>query len=207
MKQKLLILACILLSMTALSQIRSFGPKLGVGISKFYGADEYKKLDPKGGFVAGGFLEYGLTQRISLQSEILYSMQGAMVNNNYAIGDIEFEGDNTYYNLNYLNIPVLAGYRLNYEFTVYAGPQFGYLLSAEKEVNGYTQDIMNDYHQFELSGVLGVNYDINNGFIGDIRFNYGFTNVLEKHIDDEEMNVVNGVFQLMIGYKIGDNRY
>ena len=56
--------------------------------------------------------EIPIANRFSFQPELLYSGQGSSVN------------------LNYLNIPLMAKYNLTKEFSLEAGPQIGFLLSA-----------------------------------------------------------------------------
>ena len=57
------------------------GVKLGMNISSLNGNED--NLDPKDGWVLGATAEVALTDKFSLQPELLYSQQGAKSRGNF----------------------------------------------------------------------------------------------------------------------------
>ncbi len=104
----------------------------------------------------GAFINYKFNPEFSLEAELLFSGQGGQRNGMQAISSDNLSGfplppnTNLYANfnnetiLNYLEIPILAGYTFNggnkgmAEY-IDAGPYVGILLNAETKTSGYSQ--------------------------------------------------------------------
>ena len=82
--------------------------------------------------------------------------------------------------LNYLQIPVLADIYIFHRFFLSVGPEFSYMTSA-KAVSDYqghnqTDDIYSIYNKkFELSGFIGINCMITNVIGIGLGYNHGLT--------------------------------
>ena len=83
--------------------------------------------------------------------------------------------------LNYIQIPILANFKIHKRTSLSIGPEIGYLINArikEKGISNPSEDISHsytDYQRFwlELTGLIGLNYEIfDNTEIG-IRYNHG----------------------------------
>ena len=85
-------------------------------------------------------------------------------------------------NLGYINLPILAKYKSE-GFSVFAGPQVSYLLSAKSKSSqdNQTVDDKDEYKPVEVSGVLGVGYTLSNGFGVDARYQLGLTNLIKDN--------------------------
>jgi hypothetical protein len=119
MKHFILAIALLLLASQAHAQ---FGIKGGVNqavLSGRVGEDATYKTY----FHAGIFYELKLIGPLSIQPEALYSLQGS-----------QLKGNSTDYKtqLNYVQVPILLKATLG-PIYVEAGPQFGYLVSANEE--------------------------------------------------------------------------
>ncbi len=109
-------------------EIAAKGLKAGINLAKSSGVVNPKF---KTGFVGGGFLRYKLSKAFSVQPELLLSMKGYKIDEDFLAVDARFS---------YLELPVLAKLTLlNHvpgkpEF--YVGPALGYNLTNELESVG-----------------------------------------------------------------------
>ncbi len=104
-----------LLSIQSVAQI-SFGPKLGLNISKVYG-DEVDIAKNKIGFQAGGMLNAEVNDYFAIRPELLFNNVGTLFKDTYF---------NMKLNTNYLSLPVnfVGQYPINDKFKLqaFAGP-------------------------------------------------------------------------------------
>ncbi|GGB74524.1 hypothetical protein GCM10007424_13060 [Flavobacterium suaedae] len=158
-----------------------FGVKAGVNIADLGGdADTEGSLTS---FHVGGVAEFKLTETFSVQPELLYSMQGA----NVADGvDLE---------LNYLNVPIMAKYYLMEGLSIEAGPQVGFLLSADQEGEDAKDTVKSV--DFALNG--GVAYDLPIGVFFQARYSAGLSDI--NDIEGVDEKATNNVISLSVGYK------
>lgn len=101
-----------------------FGVKGGVNISSFTG-DDIGDVDARTSFNLGVFMELPISNRFSIQPEVLYSGQGFTVNQR-GQDNIFDTGQNTEYQLDYIQVPILAKIYLIKGLNVQVGPQFGF---------------------------------------------------------------------------------
>ena len=116
--KKLLLLSIITilgLSSSAIAQNMDFGLKTGLNISNFTGGDADRNNIFS--FHAGGFAEFKLNQKFSLQPEILYSRQGSEAKNTVKV------------KVDYLAIPLMTKYYLSKNISFEAGPQVSFLIN------------------------------------------------------------------------------
>jgi len=156
MKAKFYVLvAGILLAQAAFAQF-TVGIKGGTNITKVEGKafrDEFKY-----GYHLGGFAEIGLGGRLGIQPEVLFNQYQTRVDSSFK---------NVYQNatdfsnykdvkLNYLTIPILLNYKLGNILSLQAGPQFGILISQDKNLleNGKEAFKSGD---FSLTGGAQIN--------------------------------------------------
>lgn len=192
------------------AQELNFGAKAGVNFASI-GGDESDDYDGKTGYHLGLVAEYMLTERFALQPEILYSAQGAKGEESYS-----FEGEQGNYEvdlkLNYINIPLLAKYYVTEGFSLEAGPQIGFLLSAdydftetysfegETETFTGTEDIKDDMNSIDFSLAVGLGYKLEMGLFFNARYGIGLSNIHDLEDEDEDFSQNNQVLQLSVGY-------
>ena len=167
---------------TVNAQDVKLGAKIGMNVSSINGDPD--NLDSKTGWVLGATAEVSLTEKFSLQPELLYSQQGAKQRGSFI------------YDLNYISVPVMAKYYIAKGFSLEAGPQFSFLVKDEllSDTNNAASANTNA-ENFDLSANLGLGYQLDNGIFFQTRYNLGLTAI------SETPDVKNGVFQMSLGYQ------
>jgi hypothetical protein len=170
----------------------SFGVKAGLNVSSIYNIDE-DGVDSNSfiGFHVGFFGEFMVSDKFAIQPELLYSTQGV---------ELEFLGEKGDLKLDYINIPVLGKYYVSDAFSLEAGPQIGFLISAETNSGGVTEDVKDELKSTDVSLAFGANYDISKNFMIGARYNIGLTR-LQENLSPGEKDFKNSVFQISLGYK------
>jgi len=174
-----------------------FGLKAGINFAMIAG-DDSDNFDGKFGFHAGAVVEFPISETFSVQPELVYSSQGDKETS---------EGMDIKYNLDYLNLPIMAKYYFTEEFSVEAGPQIGFLLSGEVKGGGVSIDIKDVLKDIDFGIGFGLGYKLENGLNFSGRFNVGISNIVDnsgsilgEQIDFADSTNQNNVFQLSIGY-------
>lgn len=122
----------------------------------------------KPGFHVGGLAHIHLSPRWAVQPELVYSGQGGMQKD----GGVE-----TKWNLNYLNVPILAQYMFGDGFRIQAGPQLGFLTSAKMLRENNVINITNNYNTIDAGLTAGLSYIGYNGLGVDARWVFGLTDI------------------------------
>ncbi len=173
---KHLLFAVILFySIAAHSQILQFGLKGGYNISTFSGDGNPSSLS---GFHGGVFASIDLVV-IDLVPELVYSTQGAK------FGDQEFK-------LDYFNVPIMARLNLLKIFYVEAGPQFGFLVSA----NDGLDNVKDRYESTDFAVGIGAGVELFDSFDVSLRYNIGTTDVSKEGGDNK-----NNILQVGLSFK------
>ncbi|WP_312090921.1 porin family protein [Chryseobacterium sp.] len=190
------------------SKIR-LGVKAGVNFSNIYEKETGFNYGNKTGIHIGGLVQIPISNKLFLQPELLYSMQGS-------IATIPEESTELKMKMNYLTIPVIVKYNIFEKFNIEAGPQIGFLLSSNITANYKDEDAIFDdgltlndkeyKNKIDFSFGLGASYEINKNIFVGIRYNVGISNVYKKGMeiidDDGRYNTSrNGVLQISAGYK------
>src|SRR5690554_2287798 len=142
-------------------QVVKFGPKAGVNFANLSG-DDIEDSKMKTSFHVGAFAEIFFTDKFAIQPEVLFSAQGAE----------EKEGDGKW-NLDYINIPIMAKYYVIDGLAVEAGPYVGFNMNSELESEGVTMDVKDGTKSVDFGLGLGANYNLDNGFFIGARYNLG----------------------------------
>ncbi|MEO8532458.1 MAG: porin family protein [Flavobacterium sp.] len=191
MKKIVLSMVAIMAFGFANAQETRFGVKGGLNVSTLTGRyeDDTKSLI---GFHVGGFAEIKIIKRLAIQPEVLFSTQGAKFDG--------FGGDKYDSKLNYLNIPVLAKFFITEKFTVEAGPQIGFLLSAK--IDG--EDSKDYYKSADFGFNLGAGYNFTDDLSVGIRYTVGLSGVYDtdnEDVDDYIDSSKNSNLALSLAYK------
>lgn len=187
MKKTLII---VLLSVTgygayAQAQV-AIGLKAGVNLSKLNTDDADANTSNITAFHGGAFALFKLT-KIGIQPELLFSQQGSRVE--------DISGDLQDLKMSYMTIPVMVKFYLAGGFNLQAGPQFGFLNSAEFDGD----DIKSSFKNSDISANLGIAWDAPFGLVLDARYNIGLSDISD---DTNLGELKSGVFQFSLGYKI-----
>lgn len=176
----------------------SFGVKGGVNFATITG-DDFDSPDSRTSFHVGALAEFPVAEIFSVQVEALYSGQGfeSDIDGDLFGGDGKIE-----YQLDYINVPVLAKFYLIEGLSIEAGPQFSFKVNEEIDINPNGDDgdfplDDTDYEakDFEFGIAAGLTFQTDMGLFATGRYNLGVTDIIE------DSDARNSVFQIGIGYK------
>lgn len=149
------------------------------------------------GFHGGVLVNLPLTDRWSLQPELLYSQKGT-----------KEENSSTRIRVNYVDLPVLlrvapgpGGLFLE------GGPQLGYQAGSEASIDTrkplarVTSDFAGSYPPFDVGYAAGVGYELPSGLGIGLRYNGGLRHVLQGATADDTAR--NSAFQLYLSALVG----
>jgi len=198
MKKIMLTAAAVLAFAFSNAQETKFGVKAGLNLANLTG--DYDGASSLIGFHVGGFAEIKLTDKFAIQPELLYSAQGAKIEQTFFDESFEFDTK-----LNYLNIPVLAKYYITEGFSVEAGPQVGFLLSAKED----GEDAKDYYKSVDFGFNVGAGYNFTENLSVGLRYTIGLSSIADvpdseegfEDFDVSDIDVKNSVFALSVGYK------
>jgi len=204
--KKLLLVAAFAVFTINFSQAQEvrIGAKAGVNFASVSG-DETDRVDGRTSFHVGGLVEIPISEVFSVQPELLYSSQGAK--SEIIINATTFESK---LKLDYINIPILAKFYVADGFSLEAGPQIGFLVSADQE-NEVTEgdndnleiegegDVSDFYSGIDLGIGAGVAYRLINGVFFSARYVLGLSNINDFDGSDD-FKQQNNVIQLSVGY-------
>jgi hypothetical protein len=173
------------------SKAISFGVKGGVNFASINGGD-VDSPDMRTTFHVGGLAEFPLADIFSLQVEALYSGKGF---------SYEFEGsdgDDVEFQLDYIDVPVLAKIYATKGLSFEVGPQFSFLVNEEIDYNPNSDsgDIpVDDAESFDFGVAGGLTFQTEMGIFATGRYVYGLSDIYK------DVDAHNSVFQVGIGYK------
>ncbi|WP_298512797.1 porin family protein [uncultured Kordia sp.] len=192
----LIVLLCIGFTTNAQEKF-SFGVKAGGNLSTVSGTNTGSDItSPRVGFHVGVMSELSLSNKFSLQGELVYSQQGVKQDALVSIAPSLIQEVESRYD--YLNVPILAKYYLTNNWSVEAGPQLGILLSAKRDIAGAEVNVRSSLEYVDLSAAIGTSYKFNNGLNLSARYNFGLTNL--NGTSGVSATNYNSVFQLSVGY-------
>jgi opacity protein-like surface antigen len=196
MKKLFLFAALALFCLTySIAQV-NFGAKAGVNFSDITG-EEVDSFNGRTSLHIGVIAEIMVSDMFAVQPELIYSSQGS----DYEDSEDGFDFSGTV-KLDYLNIPVMAKYYIGEGgFSVEAGPQIGFLLSAKDEFEGEEEDIDEFVKGTDFGVNFGLGYKLENGLHFGARYNLGLSDNLD--VDDfeaEGAEYKNSVIQVSVGY-------
>ena len=125
MKKVLFVFLTIVSLNTLKVQGQHFGFKGGLNLSNL----SYKDVDAtdyKVGFHAGILNHIHVSPHFAIQPEVVYSRQG---------GINQIRNSEHRFNLDYINVPVLAQYMFGKGYRLEAGPQVGFLVNAREKLS------------------------------------------------------------------------
>ena len=197
MKKLMMIAAMMIAAVSANAQNEvgqiTLQPKVGINIARITGDGDIKS---KVGLIAGVEAEYGISENFGLAFGAVYSQEGAKTN--YV--DAEGEGASAYlvrdakWNLDYINVPILAQYYPIKGLAIKAGAQFGFNVRHKVSADGDKGNI-EGVKSFNFSIPVGLSYEYEK-FVLDARYHIGLTKIF-KDADKGR----NSTFSITIGYK------
>lgn len=198
MKKSVFFIAVLLISTTYVTaqEYVMFGAKGGVNFSNFAGdgfAEFEEDSNARTSFHLGLVAEIPLSERFSIQPEVLYSGQGFDMVQIEDSEDVEFQMD-------YINVPIMAKLYIVEGLHIHAGPQLGFLVESSIDSGNMENELnTDDFNTFDLSLGMGAGYKFQNFFVYG-RYNAGLTDVYESPDATLAPELKNSVIQAGIGF-------
>ncbi len=208
MKKLLLFAAVAVFAFTNVNaQEVKYGVKAGVNFASI-GGDSFEGVSTSSltAFHVGGVAEIVISEKFSVQPELLYSSQGGKREYSETDGDFTFSATEDV-KLDYISLPIMAKYYVAEGFSIEAGPQISFLTSAkvdfEETFEGQTEsgseDIKDSVKSTDFGLGIGAGYKMDSGLNFALRYNLGLSNANDGEGSDEFKNQ-NNVFQVSVGY-------
>ncbi|ROH99730.1 porin family protein [Chryseobacterium daecheongense] len=200
-----------------------FGIKAG-GNAASFSEQELSTKNQKLGFHAGVLVNIPLSQKFSLQPEVLYNELGArsvISSSEVTTGSTTVKKQDEYKaSLNYISVPLMLQMKPAKNFYIEAGPEFSYFLNGKNkgestiatttggvtttQTESYSEDIDKDaIKKFNIGLGLGLGYDFTPNVGINARYVNSLTHVANNSgVAEEAKNInTNRVFQLGLNYK------
>ena len=170
---------CLVMNLPIVAQSTGrVGIKGGLNVSNLF-IDNVNDENARLGFHIGMYGQIFSSETFAIQPELLYSTKGSLNQYNGLINQ-EIK-----YNLNYIDLPVLAVFKLGKLIEIHAGAYASYLVNAniyyegdiENGVDEVDKDSLKSY-DYGLAGGLGVNFG--SGFQVGTRYNYGLVKIADS---------------------------
>jgi opacity protein-like surface antigen len=176
MKRYLLAIVFLCFTTISMSQDIRYGIRGGINISNLdFDPEPTFENQHRNGFAFGGFVDFGLTEEVSLMTELQWSAEG---------------GKSETLRADYIKLPILLRISTSDRLSFGAGPQVAIKTWQEKDL----------FSTFAFSGVVGIEYMITDELFVDTRLTYGFSNVLDQDLTDAKAK--NHVIQFGFGMKL-----
>lgn len=203
MKTKQVLIACCLLlaGQQAWSQAElAIGIKAGPNFASIdtesTASTNYKN---RAGFHGGAFVLVKAA-KFGVQPEIIFSQQGSKV---------EINSQNFESNFTYVNIPIILKLYTLAGINIQAGPQFGFITSAETPIQDQlnpgsykVEDVKDKMKSSDFTLALGLGWDLPFGLTIDARYNMGLSKLYEEAPSQQTEDAKNQVFQVSLGFKL-----
>jgi hypothetical protein len=177
-----LVVAFIAGNLSARAQVE-IGLKAGMNVNTV----KYRKAEPNTasiGFNVGVLTQITVNKSFFIQPELLYSVKG------YRSTLVGYNGYTTS-RLNYINLPILAGFPISQQLAFLIGPEFGYMVKAAYKEGGATLNATDLYQRFDWGLDLGATYKFTPALGVEVRYNYGFRGIV-RGITTDDNGVPNG---------------
>ena len=210
MKKLLLTAAIAVFTLSSVNaQDITFGAKAGINIANLDVTDA--NIDSRTSLHLGITAEFEISDTFSIQPELLYSAQGATESDTYEDSFIR-EVSEYEWKLNYIQIPIMAKFYVSEGLSLEAGPQIGFLASAEVDSDS-TETSLFDGSSVSTSSTVdakeivksvdfglnfGLGYKLDSGLNFALRYNLGLSNIYD--VSESTVKIKNRVFQLSVGY-------
>ena len=176
MKNYLIVLVFVCFTFICTSQQIQYGVRGALNISNLdFDPDPSLVNEHRNGFAFGGFVDFGITEDISILTELQWSAEGGKAESLRA---------------DYIQLPILVRFSVLDRIVLGAGPQ----------VALKTWENQDSFSTFAFSVVAGVEYMITDELFLDARYSYGFSNILDQDLTDNSAK--NHVMQFGFGIKI-----
>jgi len=192
-----LVVVMLAVSATTFGQGFGFGLKGGLNFGNvdFDDATLSSAASSTTGFHIGAFAKLMITDKIGVQPEIFYSVQGTDLEFNIAgVGNVKSQID-----INYLQVPILLRISPAPIINFHIGPQFGILLKAESDDGTDVEDVKEDFKSGDFALAVGAGLDLPMGLSLTLRYVKGLS---DSSDDTAVSSAKNNMFQVSVGFQL-----
>ncbi|MFP4091923.1 MAG: porin family protein [Cyclobacteriaceae bacterium] len=192
-----LFLCSLIIPVSLFAQQMDYGVKGGINVSNLF-IDEADDESARTGFHGGFYAKIPAGANFAIQPELLFNTKGT---------NAEYDNGNADFRLNYIDIPVLADFRLGNSADIYVGPYLGILLNNRVDTDGALSADLQEFDRsdfapldFGLSAGFGLNFEI---FSIGTRYNLGLVQVAKS--EDAEVlmgNARNSLAQVYLAFPL-----
>jgi hypothetical protein len=198
------LLTCLASSSLMAQKTARAGVKAGMNVSNLY-IDNVHDENARIGFNGGFYGQILSSEFFAIQPELLYSTKGTRADYTGFVVNQKVR-----FNLNYLDLPVLAVFKLGRSAEIHAGGYASYLLSAniqyDGNVNNGTDQLDKDHfksYDYGLTGGFGLNFGAVQ--VG-ARYNYGLVTLAKSSAARDMIgNSKNSVAQLYLALNLNQD--
>ncbi|HYC85882.1 MAG TPA: porin family protein [Chryseosolibacter sp.] len=188
------------------------GLKGGLNLSNLY-VNEANDEKARFGWHAGLYTQLFSSGAFAIQPELNFSTKGTGITYAYAgPGGVSVDHDQNI-NLSYIDIPVLAVFKLGEAAEIHAGPYWSYLVHAEirnneGDPNNEFDDVdRKNFDKWDYGLVGGIGFNLGESAQLGARYNYGLNPIAETAGAKRVFgNAKNQVAQLYLSFNLNANR-
>ncbi|MEJ7646323.1 MAG: porin family protein [Chryseolinea sp.] len=156
------------------------GVKGGLNVSNLY-VDDVDDENARFGFNVGVYGQIFSNDVFALQPELLFSTKGSKNEFKNAFFGID---QTVKFNLNYIDLPVLAVIKLGESAEIHVGPYASYLVNANVDysgnINANDELDKDDFSAFDFGLTGGIGFNFGAMQVG-ARYNYGLVKVADSN--------------------------
>ena len=175
-----LVLSAMVIPISLIAQDARTGIKGGLNVSNLY-IDDVSDENLRPGFHLGVFTQLPISDFFVIQPEVLYSTKGARATYDADIVDLEGEYK---FNLNYVDVPILATFKLGESADIQVGPYISYLVSTNVSTSGDVLDGTSELNRDNFNRIdygLSAGFELNfNAISVGTRYNYGLAQIADS---------------------------
>ena len=180
-----LLVSAVAISMITFNQAQAqyakAGIKGGLNMSNLY-VNEADDDKARIGWHAGFYGQLFASEAFAIQPEVNFSTKGTGVTR-IDQNSARYESN---FNLNYIDIPVLAVFKLGEFAEIHAGAYWAYLLSAEirnndrNPDNEFTTQDRDNFDDWDYGLVGGIGFNLGEAAQLGVRYNYGLNEIADS---------------------------
>lgn len=190
---KNLILSCAMVCATSFLCINKahaqetktrFGIKAGADLmtlGKSSAGGNAGSYDYRPGFQGGVFGVAPLSNQLDFNFQVLYTQKGGNIKESVPVGDLIYQAA-TKTQINYIDVPLLIGYKASSSLTFTLGPQASFVLSQKTVIRdaGISYTDTDGLHKFLIGGNVGAGYMFNNNVGVNVNYVIDFQHIAQR---------------------------
>lgn len=184
------------------------GIKGGVNFSNLI-VDDVHDRNTRVGFHAGVYGQLFASEAFAIQPEVNFSTKGNEVVTRSGVIDQE-----TKFNLSYIDIPILAVFKLGRAAEIHAGAYWAYLVAANIDTDGDLGDDFrrvdrDNFENWDYGLVGGIGFNLGNAAQLGARYNYGLNEIADSRGARRMLggNTKNSVAQIYLAFNLAANNH